>query len=92
MDLSNRYALYAPDMNAHIKEVPTGFITSLLHSNSKRFYVLILPHGQLTACPADHLHAYKTRYAVFRVIKINRPLTIARRDYVYRWAIKTFHL
>jgi len=92
MDLSNRYALYTTDINAHIAEVPTGFITSLLSSNSKRFYVLILPHGQLTACPADQLRTYKKRYTVLGFIKINRPLTIARRDYVYCWAIKTFHL
>ena len=80
------------NVNAHIAEVPTGFIISLLPSNSKRFYVLILPHGLLTACPADWLCAYKKRYTILGFIKVNRPLTIARRDFVYCWATKTFQL
>jgi len=95
MDLSSRYALYTPDINAHIARVPTGFIVSLLSSlssKSKRFYVLILPYGQLTACTADQLRAYKKRYTVLHLIKVNRPMTITRRDYVYCWAIKTFQL
>ena len=58
---------------------------------AKRFYLLGGPRGELNCLPAGSILLQDSRYRQWTILlKINRPLTIARVRYAEQWGVDVF--